>query len=214
MAGETPPVPSPAGTGVGAEELGTRDRLVVTAGELLRRRGYAATGLKAVLAASGVRSGSLYHFFPGGKEELAVEAVVRSGGAYRELVEAYLPPGVDVVAAVGAMFADAADMLESTGYAEACPIAAIALETADHSPALRDAASAMFASWLAVIATRLVEAGTDATTAERLAQQLFMLLQGGFLLARVQRDADPLRHAAPTAAGLVRDALAGVTTGA
>ena len=70
---------------------------MTAASELFRRQGYAATGLKAILAASDAPYGSLYHFFPGGKEELGV-AVLHSGGAvYRELVEAFFVPGGDVV---------------------------------------------------------------------------------------------------------------------
>ena len=55
-------------------EPGTRERIVTASAELFRHRGYAGTGLKAILTASRAPYGSLYHFFPGGKEELGVAA--------------------------------------------------------------------------------------------------------------------------------------------
>ena len=50
---------------------GTRERIVTATNELFRRRGYNGTSLKDVTVASGATTGSLYHFFPGGKAELA-----------------------------------------------------------------------------------------------------------------------------------------------
>ena len=74
-------------------EPGTRERIVAASSELFRHRGYAGTGLKAILAASRAPYGSLYHFFPGGKEELGVAALQAGGVTYRELVELFFPDG-------------------------------------------------------------------------------------------------------------------------
>ena len=104
----------------------TRRRLVTAAAELFRRQGYAATGIKAVLTAAGAPYGSLYHFFPGGKADLGRAVVEEGGRTYLELVEAFFPDDADPVDAVGALFEGAAEVLESTGFADACPIATIA----------------------------------------------------------------------------------------
>src|SRR5690242_20447853 len=55
----------------------SRERMVRAAVELFRERGYAATSFGDVLARSGAPRGSIYHHFPGGKEELAAEALSR-----------------------------------------------------------------------------------------------------------------------------------------
>ena len=57
----------------------TRQRILTASGELMRRLGYAGTGIKAILTASGVPYGSLYYHFPGGKEEGGL-ATIRQGG--------------------------------------------------------------------------------------------------------------------------------------
>lgn len=174
---------------------GTRDRLVDASAELFRRQGYAATGLKAVLAASGVPYGSLYHFFPGGKQELGV-AALRSGGIiYKELVEAFFAEGVDVVAATQGFFEGAAGVVEMTDFADACPIATVALEVANTSEPLREAAAEAFQSWLAVLEQRFTEAGTSPTRAGELAVELFCAIEGAFLLSRTLRSVEPIRIA-------------------
>ena len=163
--------------------------------ELFRRRGYAGTGLKAVLVASGVPYGSLYHFFPGGKEELAV-AALRSGGlTYRHLVEAFFAEGVDVVAATQGFFDGAAVVVEMSDFADACPIATIALEVASTSEPLREAAAEAFESWLAVLERRFTEAGMSPRRAGEVAVELFCGIEGAFLLSRTIRSVEPIRTA-------------------
>ena len=49
----------------------TRDRIVDASAELFRRQGYNATGVKQIVTEAQAPFGSLYHFFPGGKEQLA-----------------------------------------------------------------------------------------------------------------------------------------------
>ena len=65
----------------------TRDRIIVATNELFRRQGYNGTSLSQISKASGATIGSIYHFFPGGKEALAVAVVDATGEVYRELFE-------------------------------------------------------------------------------------------------------------------------------
>src|ERR1700704_2934259 len=58
----------------------TRDRIVDASAELFRRQGYAATGVKQIVTEAQAPFGSLYHFFPGGKQGLGAEAIRTSGG--------------------------------------------------------------------------------------------------------------------------------------
>ena len=52
-----------------------RDSLIWAAAKLFRRQGYSGTGLRDILAASGAARGSLYHYFPDGKEQIGAAAV-------------------------------------------------------------------------------------------------------------------------------------------
>lgn len=173
----------------------TRERILTASLELMRRHGYAGTGVKAVLLASEAPYGSLYHHFPGGKEELGAETLRQAGRAYLELVEAYFPPGVDLATAAAAFFDDAADVVESTDFVDACPIATVAGEIASSSELMRDAAATAFESWLAAVAACATADGIDPARARQLAIEAFCALEGAFLLSRTLRDAEPIRIA-------------------
>ncbi|HEX8804687.1 MAG TPA: TetR/AcrR family transcriptional regulator [Acidimicrobiales bacterium] len=192
----------------------TRDRILTAAAELMRRHGYAGTGIKAILSAARAPYGSLYHHFPGGKEEVGVETIRQGGRVYLDLVEAYLGGDGDLVAATLALFDDAADFVESTDFADACPIGTIAGEVASTSDPMRRAAADAFASWLAVIEDRLTAAGVAAGPARAVAVELFCAIEGAFLLARTTRDAEPLRTVGRAAAARVAQVLAEAGTAA
>lgn len=185
----------------------TRDRIITASSELMRRNGYAGTGVKAILTASDAPYGSLYHHFPGGKEEVGVETLRTGGRVYLALVEAYFVPGADLVATTRSFFEDAAAFVASTDYVDACPIATIAGEIATTSEPMRAAAAEAFASWLEVLEVAFVAEGIDAEGARALAVELFCLLEGAFLLSRTTRDAGPIRTAGRAAARAVRDAI-------
>src|SRR4051812_25443812 len=126
----------------------TKDRILDTTAELFRRYGYTGTGMKQIVAEAQAPFGSLYHFFPGGKEELGQATIRRSGAMYRELFEAIMEPAPDVVTGVGDFFAGAAAVLQESDYADACPIATVALEVASASEPLRQATADVFNSWV------------------------------------------------------------------
>jgi len=52
----------------------TRTRMIETTARLLQHRGYHGTALSDILAASAAPRGSLYFHFPGGKDQLVIEA--------------------------------------------------------------------------------------------------------------------------------------------
>src|SRR4051794_29750504 len=106
----------------------TRARIVHASAELFRRRGYNATGGEQIVAEASAPFGSLYHFFPGGKEQLGAETIRWSGALYGQLIDVIFDPAPDIVTGVENFFAGAAATLRETGYEDACPIATVALE--------------------------------------------------------------------------------------
>ncbi len=186
----------------------TRQRLVTAAAELFRRQGYAATGIKAILTAAGAPYGSMYHFFPGGKAELG-RAVIEEGGlAYQALVAAFFHDDVDPVDATEQFFDGGADLLESTAFADACPIATIAGEIADTHESMRVVAAAAFDSWMSTLAAHLVGHGAEPERADAAAVELFCLVEGAFLLGRTTRSAEPVRVAGRRAVAIVTETMA------
>lgn len=186
----------------------TRDRIVDASAELFGRNGYTGTGMKQIVAFAEAPFGSIYHFFPGGKEELGAEAIRVSGQGFRELFEGIVDAAPDIATGIADFFAGAAAVLEETGYADACPIATVALEVASVSEPLRLATADVFESWLDAAASRLVAAGIDEGAARELALSVIGALEGAFVLSRALRSTEPVDVAGARAVAAVRAALA------
>ncbi len=185
----------------------TRERILHTGAELFRRQGFAGTGVKQIVAEASAPFGSIYHFFPGGKEQLGEEVIRSSGELYGRLIELFFTPGADPVAATRAFFAGAAATLVESDYADACPIATVALEVSSTSEPMRVACAEVFESWIVLLAERLREAGLTKARSRALAISMFCSLEGAFVLARAQRSTEPLELAGAGAAAALRDAL-------
>jgi AcrR family transcriptional regulator len=170
----------------------TRERIITASSALFMQRGYAASGLKQIAADSEATIGSLYHFFPGGKEELAAETLRAAGAAYQELVETVIDGCPDIVRGIEACFEGAAETLRATDYADACPIATVALEVASSDEQLRRVTAEIFEQWLASARQRFVAAGIATERALELATTFVAALEGGFLLCRAAKDTAPM----------------------
>lgn len=179
-----------------------------TSAELFRRRGYVATGVKQIVTEAKAPFGSLYHFFPGGKEELGAAAVRVSGAIYEQLVPAVFDATPDPVSGVRAFFAGAAAHLVETDFEDACPIATVALEVSSSSEVMREACAEVFESWIATGAERFVRAGAPPDLARELTVGLLCALEGAFVLARASRSTEPLETAGELVAERVERALA------
>jgi len=192
----------------GVEVAGTKERIMDSSAELFRRQGYAGTGIKQILAAANAPFGSLYHFFPGGKEQLGAETLRSSGALYAQLFATIAAQAPDVTTAVAAFFNGAAETLVETDYADACPIATVALEVASTNEQLREATAEVFESWIAGATAYFAAAGIARQTARELALSMLCLLEGAFIFCRAMRSTEPLHVAGASAVAAVQSALA------
>ena len=189
----------------------TKDRLISATSELFRLRGYAGTGVKQIVEAAGVPFGSMYHFFPAGKEELGAETIRWSGAMYGLLIEYFFSGDGDPVEATRQFFAGAAEHVHETDYVDACPIATVALEVASTNETLRLATAEVFESWLAALDGHFTRLGLTRAEARNVSVSLFCLLEGSFILARATRDHAHIVTAGQVAADTVRAALEAAT---
>lgn len=185
----------------------TRERILDASAELFRRQGLTGTGIKQILAQADAPFGSLYHHFPGGKDQLAVETIKRAGAFYEQLVADKLAEHPDLVSGIRGAFISAGETLEETGYADACPIETVALEVASTNEQLRLATAEVFESWLDGLTVLLGHEGVEPTKARALAHTIICALEGAFVLARAARSTDALHACADAMATLVQSAL-------
>lgn len=184
-----------------------KERILDASSELFRRQGLTGTGIKQILDQARAPFGSLYHHFPGGKDELAAETVKRAGAYYGQLVTEKLLAEPDLVSGVREAFVAAGRDLAATGYADACPIETVALEVASTNERLRLATAEVFDSWLDGLTALLRSEGIEATPARALAHTILSALEGAFVLARAARRTDALDACADAMARLVASAI-------
>lgn len=189
----------------------TRQAIIAATNELWRRHGYNATGMSAIGRASGATTGSIYHFFPGGKVELARAVITETGAAYGDLFELILSEFDDLADGIEGFFFAAAEALEADDFIDLCPIGTVAREVASTDASLREATDAVFADWIRRFADRLAGEGVDPNEVEAVSTALVGLVEGGFVIARVRRDPAVLRSLGVQARRLVDACRASVS---
>jgi TetR/AcrR family transcriptional regulator, lmrAB and yxaGH operons repressor len=177
-----------------------RGAIVRAAATLFRRNGFAATGINEIVEVSGAPKGSLYHYFPDGKDQIA-EAAIRFAGAGLVATLEKLEREHDTAASmIRAYCRLLAGWMAKSGFKDGCPISTTLLEAAPQSIALTAAGREAIAGWRAVIARALVRDGFGKAEAKRLATLAVSAIEGSLILARVEGSAAPIDDVAKSLA--------------
>jgi AcrR family transcriptional regulator len=182
-----------------------RQQIVAGAADLIRRRGLAGTSIRGLAEHAAAPLGSTYHYFPGGKQELAAEAVRFAGDQVADTLRAALDAGpVDGLRAFLALWRK---ILMRAEFRAGCPVLVVAVEErAGDDSAPREAAAEVFRIWEGLLAGSLCEHGAGARDAEELATLVVAAVEGAVAMCRAQRDSGPLDRVAARLELLVGDA--------
>ncbi|MBL7500830.1 TetR/AcrR family transcriptional regulator [Frankia sp. CNm7] len=184
-----------------------RQRIVAGAADMIRRRGLNATSIREVARHAQTPLGSTYHYFPGGKQQLAVEAVRLTGDTVAAMLRAMLRAGpVDGLRAFLALWRE---ILTSTDFQAGCPVLAVSIEEPadDTRPAIVAAAAEVFGGWETQLAEAMRLHGADPATAASLATLVIAAIEGAVAMCRAQRTTRPLDRVAAQLETLVAAAV-------
>jgi TetR/AcrR family transcriptional repressor of lmrAB and yxaGH operons len=170
---------------------GTKQRMLDSAVLLLRERGAPGVTVDAVLAHSGAPRGSVYHHFPGGRNELILGALRQAGDYIAVIVEESVAAG-DVQRTVGRFVRFWKRALTDTDYRAGCPLVAVAIDSREHIPEAADLVREIFVRWQASLSDLLVANGFPVERAGRLANLIVASIEGAIILSRAHRDLTPL----------------------
>ncbi len=166
----------------------TRQTMIVGAASLLSRRGMSGTSFSEVLAATGAPRGSLYHHFPGGKDELMAEAT-RSVGA--QLLGALDRSDAGSPAEVIGQFTSLwRRVLSGSDFEAGCAVAAVAVDAGPDQEELVVLVGSVFAEWRDALSRRLVQAGLAEQESHDLALFALVAVEGALVVCRAQRSLD------------------------
>jgi TetR/AcrR family transcriptional repressor of lmrAB and yxaGH operons len=169
-----------------------KENLVRTAMRLFRQQGYASTGLQQIVTESGAPKGSLYHYFPSGKEALGEAAVTMAGDMVHAMLADLASRHREPKAFMRAYCNVMAGWMEESDFRSGCPIATTLLETAPASPAITAAGQKAIDGWIDVIAGVFAADGLDPPASRRRAQVVVAAIEGALILARVRRSTRPI----------------------
>lgn len=171
-----------------------RERIVLSAAQLVRIQGVGATGMRDVVAHAEAPRGSLQHYFPGGKDQLMAEAVAWAGGYAARRVGRIAAKLEDPTPGklFAAMAAQWRDEFTATGFDAGCPLVATVADAAATSDSLRDAVGKAFDGWQRPLAETLEQFGVPSARSGSLAVLMLSTLEGAIVLARAHQDVAPL----------------------
>ncbi|MFI0981961.1 TetR/AcrR family transcriptional regulator [Streptomyces sp. NPDC021093] len=175
-----------------ATPLGTRERIVRTTSRLMQRQGYQGTGVKQIAREAEATLGSVYHFFPGGKQELGTAAVRHGDEEFADILEKMLAAEDSPATAILVLTKVLGEGLRDSDWLDGCPVTSTVVGTAGDSPGIQEAAAEAFARWRALVADALRRAGFGERDAAELAYTVISALEGAEMAAQVARSTEPL----------------------
>jgi TetR/AcrR family transcriptional repressor of lmrAB and yxaGH operons len=181
-----------------------RGAIVRAAATLFRRNGYAATGINEIAEVAGAPKGSLYHYFPEGKDQIGEAAVRFAGKGVVVTLEKLEQEHRTAAAMMQAYCRLLVGWMAKSGFRDGCPISTTLLESAPQSQGIALAGREAFANWRAVIARALVRDGFSKVEARRLSTLAVSALEGSLILARVESRGEPIEHVAKSLAVVLR----------
>jgi len=176
-----------------------RGRLIEAAQSLVRQKGFAATSVDEVCATAGVTKGAFFHHFPS-KEALGVALVdnwtEKTGAMFAAHPYNGRPDPLDRIFA----YLDLRREILCQPLPDfTCVAGTTVQEVFETSPPIRDAAARSITSGVDHVRTHLTEAlaahPVPGVTAESLARQFQVVLQGGIIMAKAANDPAPAHEA-------------------
>jgi AcrR family transcriptional regulator len=185
----------------------TRARMIETTARLLQQRGYHGTSMNDILAESAAPRGSLYFHFPGGKDQIVIEATRRAVEETTQVLRETLAGAKSPAQAVRLFLEAIAKLMRETGYEFGCPVAPMILDGTEDLAELAHLCRAALIDWTDILRKSFVEAGIPNRRAKSLGLLVVASIEGAMLMARAYRDCGPLSTVADELEAVVKDAL-------
>lgn len=163
-----------------------RDQMIDGAIRLLARQGLQATSFSEVLALTGAPRGSVYHHFPGGKDQLVGAAVDRAGARALHALDGKEVSAEELTTVFLAFWRE---LLVRSDCGAGCAVLAVTVAT--DSQELLQHAGTVFRSWRGELAELFEQAGLSAKDSTQFAATLIAASEGAVVLARAEQSLEP-----------------------
>lgn len=161
-----------------------RDPVLQAIAEVFRRHGYEGASLSRLTAATGLGKGSLYNFFPHGKEQMAAEVLAHIQRWFEAEIFVPLEETEDPWSGIERMFRSTERYFQSGQR-----ICLMGLMALDGETPFRTQIQAYFSDWQTALASAIHKSGKPQEEATDLAEEIVSAIQGALVLAHAQSDA-------------------------
>ncbi len=183
------------------DEPTSRQRMIDATIELMRTSGLSGAGINEIVRESAAPKGSVYHFFPSGKQQIVSEALADYSPRVMRFMEDALGGGRSAPKKVRRLFDAFAQRVEAADFRKSCAFGAVCLDLDVELEVLRLAVEGAFEDWVALIA-RHIDLG-DARRSRSFAGLALTAIEGAYIRARAERSSRAFREAGNWLAELV-----------
>jgi AcrR family transcriptional regulator len=167
-----------------ARTVADRQDIIPALAEIFRTYGYEGASLTRITEGTGLGKGSLYHFFPGGKEEMATAVLAHIDDWFQHHVYAPLRQPAEPAECLARMFNEVSRYFLSGR--KVCLVGMFAL--GNERDRYAEAVSAYFRDWAASLAATLERGNVAPDAARGLAEEIVGGIQGALVMARAWQD--------------------------
>lgn len=180
--------------GVKNMEINTKEKILIAASRLFRRQGYHATTLNQISKESNTPRGSVYYYFENGKEQLAQEAILRTGQIIKQRIENALALESDAANAIYTHLSNIADEIEQQKETtDIFSLVAISREVSDSNAILRKTCEEVYDNWINIFANKIKQSGFSDKEALELAITIQAMIEGAYALMVSQQNVTAMR---------------------
>lgn len=170
----------------------SREKMIAAAERLFQIKGFNATGLNEILKESNSPKGSLYYYFPNGKEELALVAIELASKHIHNKLSAELNKYSNPILAVQYVIENIIEALNTEGKLEGISISLLALENYLSNESLREACKKAFIVLEDMYAEKLIKSGIPREISHELGMVIESMIEGAITVSLTTKDTNPL----------------------
>lgn len=185
-------------------DLNPRDTIIQAASDLIENQGYHATGMNEIVRESGAPKGSIYYYFPEGKDSITAEAVTHSGKVLADRIRTNIDAGEALPESLRKFLETIAHYIEISEFTSGGPLTIVASETATTNEPLNQICREAYAEMIEAFQLKLESSAISTEGSTRLAWMITSAIEGAIILSRTFHSGDPLRQAGANLAAMIR----------
>ena len=174
-----------------SKQTASKQTHVLSLLDLFRQFGYDGATLSKISQTTGLGKASLYHHFPGGKDEMVETVLIALEQGLEQITLEMLQSEGDALLRLQKMCARLSNAYDNGQ--KPCLLAALMLGSAKDM--FRDRVGMLLRVWIDAIATVLIQAGMDETLAHQRGEDGVIMIQGALILAQGLKDPAPFQRA-------------------